>query len=108
MIQTQTKLTSQGQVSVPAPVRRLLGLTPGASIEWQEADDGRIIVRRAAAHDTLAAHRALFGDATPGAVATKSKRQQTKRQQAKRPTAKTLSELKQGIAQHIQARHARP
>ena len=103
MIQTQTKLTSQGQVSVPAAVRRLLGLTPGASIEWQEADDGLVIVRRAAAHDTLAAHRALFGDATPDAAATKSKRQP-----AKQPTAKTLSELKQGIAQHLTARHARP
>ena len=93
MIQTQTKLTSQGQVSVPAAVRRLLGLTPGASLEWQETGDGRVVVQRAASHDTLTAHHALFGDVKPG---------------SRKPRPKTLGELKQGIAQYLAARHARP
>ena len=93
MIQAQTKLTSQGQVSVPASVRRLLGLTPGASLEWQETGDGRVVVQRVATHDTMAAHRALFGDVYPA---------------FKKPKAKTFSELKQGIVRHIKARHARP
>ncbi len=92
MIQAQTKLTSQGQVSVPAAVRRLLGLTPGSSLQWQELG-GRIVVQRAARHDTMAAHQALFGDADTDSV---------------KPAAKTLAELKHGIAQHIKARHARP
>ena len=93
MIQAQTKLTSQGQVSVPASVRRLLGLTPGASLEWQETGDGRVFVQRAAAHDTLAAHRALFCDVKPA---------------SNKPKPKTLTALKQGIVRHIRARHARP
>ena len=89
MIQVQTKLTSQGQVSVPVAVRRLLGLMPGSSLEWQERN-GQVVVQRATQHDTLAAHAALFGDEKTGAT-----------------KAKTLLELKQGIAKHMQQRHAR-
>ena len=32
----ESKLTSQGQVSIPARIRRKLGLTPGATVEWRE------------------------------------------------------------------------
>ena len=58
MIHVRSKLTSQGQVSVPAAVRRQLGLGPGAILEWVE-EDGRIIVRRAVHHDSAAVHGAL-------------------------------------------------
>jgi AbrB family looped-hinge helix DNA binding protein len=32
----QSKITAQGQISVPADVRRKLGLGPGSILEWQE------------------------------------------------------------------------
>jgi antitoxin PrlF len=86
MIQAHSKLTSQGQVSVPAAVRRQLGLGPGGVLEWVE-EGGRIVVRRAAAHDSAAVHAALFPD---GAGPRKS-----------------LVELKQGVALAIRRRHAR-
>lgn len=86
MIQAQSKLTSQGQVSVPAAVRRQLGLGPGATLEWVE-EDGRIVVRRAVVHDSAAVHGALFPE---GAGQRKS-----------------LTELRQGVALAMRRRHAR-
>ena len=87
MLKIQTKLTSQGQVSVPAPVRRFLGLTPGSTLEWAQTGDG-MTVRRAARSGTLEVHEALFPEG--GAPAS----------------VKTLGELKQGIRQHMQRRRA--
>lgn len=86
MIQLQSKLTSQGQVSVPVAVRRRLGLGPGASLEWVE-EDGRIIVRRAAHHDSAAVHGALFPEGAPA--------------------RKSLEALKQGVALAMRRKHAR-
>ncbi len=86
MIQLQSKLTSQGQVSVPAAVRRQLGLGPGATLEWVE-ENGRIIVRRAVHHDSAAVHDALFPEGAP------------RRQ--------SLSQLKQGVSLAVRKRHAR-
>ena len=45
-----SKLTAQGQVSVPAAVRRRLGVGPGAVLEWSD-DGGAIVVRRAGRQD---------------------------------------------------------
>ena len=88
MLKIQTRLTSQGQVSVPAAVRHVLGLTPGSTVEWLQ-DGGNIIVKRAVRSTSKDVHNALFGeDDLP-------------------EPAKTLAELKQGIAQHMQRRHAR-
>jgi antitoxin PrlF len=89
MLSIPTKLTSQGQVSVPAAIRKILNLTPGAVLVWSEAD-GRITVERAVQHSTAEVHSALFGDAAPAPTAP----------------AKTLAELKQGIRQQMQKRHA--
>ncbi len=86
MMQIQSKLTSQGQVSVPASVRRLLGLGPGSALEWVQ-DGERIVVRRAAVHDSAAVHAALFPE---GAAAR----------------GKSLAELKQGVALAMKRRHA--
>ena len=86
MIAIQSKLTSQGQVSVPAAVRRRLGLAPGATIEWIE-EGGRIMVRRAGSHDSQAVHAALFPEGAPA--------------------SKSLGELKLGAAKAIRRRHAR-
>ena len=39
-----SKLTAQGQISVPAAVRRKLGLGPGSVLEWEE--DGDAVAER--------------------------------------------------------------
>lgn len=88
MLQIQTKLTSQGQVSVPAAIRHLLALTPGSSLVWTQ-EEGRVTVQRAVRHTTSDVHRALFADEEPG------------------NEPKTLAELKQGIRQRMKIRHAR-
>ena len=88
MLKIQTKLTSQGQVSVPAAARHLLGLTPGAAVEWTQVGD-TITVKRAVRSSTRDVHEALFPKADSAAP------------------AKTVAQLKQGIRQHMQRRHAR-
>ena len=81
-----SKLTSQGQISVPAEVRRRLGLEPGSVIEWTE-EDGRIVVRAAGQHSSEDIHKTLFPDGAPKAVG--------------------VDEMKRGVAKAIRARHAR-
>lgn len=88
MQKLQTKLTSQGQVSVPAPVRNYLHLIPGSVLVWTLEGD-RIIVERAKRHSTAEVHQALFSEGPQVA-----------------DVAKTLGELKQGIRKNIQRRHA--
>lgn len=88
MINVQSKVTSQGQVSVPASVRRALGLTTGSALEWVE-ERGRIVVRRATRNDCQAVHDALFPDRDTAAA------------------PKPLEGLKEGIREHIKQRHAR-
>ena len=82
----QSKLTAQGQVSVPAEVRRRLGIGPGAILEWSD-HGGAIVVSRAGRYSSEDVHRALF----PKGV----------------PKPKTLDELKEGIRRHTRKRHAR-
>lgn len=43
----ESRLTTQGQISVPAEVRKKLGVAPGGAISWEELDTGEIVVRRA-------------------------------------------------------------
>jgi len=81
-----SKLTAQGQVSVPAAIRRRLGIGPGAVLEWDE-DGGTIVVRRAGRYSSEDVHRALFPK--------------------RAPKAKTLEQLKDGIRRHARKRHAR-
>jgi len=38
----QSKITSQGQISIPADIRRRLGVGPGSILDWEE-DDGKIV-----------------------------------------------------------------
>ena len=88
MQKVQTKLTSQGQVSVPAAVRSFLHLIPGSVLVWTQEGD-RIVVERVTRHSTAEVHEALFPDGGP-------------------PTGrpKTLADLKQGVRQRMQRRHA--
>jgi AbrB family looped-hinge helix DNA binding protein len=82
----QSKVTAQGQISVPVDVRRKLGIGPGSVLEWEE-DGGNIIVRRAARFSSADIHQAVFG--------------------ARKPEPRTLDELKDGIRRYARKRYAR-
>ncbi len=86
MALARSKVTGQGQISVPAEVRRRLGIGPGSVLEWNEEGE-KIVVRRSARYSSEDIHQALFP------------------QQVPRP--RTLVELKQGIRRHVRERHAR-
>jgi antitoxin PrlF len=81
----QSKLTTQGQISVPAEIRRKLGLRPGSVMEWDESG-GEVVVRRAGQYTSAQVHEALFG----ANQAPKSK-----------------VGVKEGIRKHIRQRHER-
>lgn len=81
----QSRLTAQGQISVPAEVRRRLELAPGSILEWDTAGD-EIVVRRVGRHSSEEVHRVLFPTA---------------------PAPRSLDELKQGLRRHARERHAR-
>ncbi len=80
-----SKLTAQGQISVPAEVRKKLGVGPGSVLEWEERDD-EVVVRRAARYTSADIHAALF----PRGV----------------PAPQSTTELKQGIRRYTRKRHA--
>ena len=86
MALAQSKVTAQGQTSVPLEVRRKLGVGPGSVLDWDEEGE-TIVVRRAGRYSSEEIHRALFPRGTT--------------------TGRTLNEIKEGIRQHIRKRHAR-
>jgi antitoxin PrlF len=59
-----SKITAQGQISIPAEVRKKLGVGPGSILEWDESND-QVIVRRAGRHTSTDVHEALFGKEKP-------------------------------------------
>ena len=59
-----SKLTRQGQISVPAEVRRKLGVGPGSVIEWVD-EGGRVVVRHAGRYSSDDIHKALSEKAMP-------------------------------------------
>ena len=81
-----SKITAQGQTSVPLEVRRKLGIGPGSVLEWDEEGE-TVIVRRAGRYTSEDVHRDLFPRGGP--------------------TRRTLNDLKDGIRRHIGKRHAR-
>lgn len=80
----QSRLTAQGQISVPAQVRKKLGVGPGSVLEWDD-EDGKVVVRKAGRYTSEDIHRSVFS--TP-------------------PKSRTAAELKDGIRRHIKSRHA--
>ena len=64
MALARSRLTAQGQISVPAEVRRKLGLTSGSVLEWNE-EDGKIVVRKSGKYDWDDIHKALFPKGPP-------------------------------------------
>ena len=80
-----SKITAQGQISVPAEIRRRLGLGPGSVLEWDEKS-GEVIVRKAGRYTSAQVHEALFGGTGK---------------------PKPGMDVKEGIRKHIRQRHAR-
>ena len=80
-----SKLTAQGQISVPVEVRRRLGIGPGSVLEWDE-EDGQIVVRRVGRYTSEDVHKALF---------------------PKPPKPRTLKEMKEGVRHYMKERYAR-
>ena len=85
MALAQSRLTAQGQISVPAEVRRRLGIGAGSILEWDE-EGSKIVVRRVGSYTSEDLHRALF---------------------KKPPRPRSLAELKEGVKRYIRRRHAR-
>jgi AbrB family looped-hinge helix DNA binding protein len=81
-----SKVTAQGQISVPMDVRRKLGIGPGSVLEWEE-EGNRMVVRRVGRFSSEDIHRALFG--------------------TRPPEPRSIDELKEGIGEHLRKRHAR-
>ena len=81
----QSKLTAQGQISVPAQIRKKLGLRPGSVMEWDESG-GEVIVRRAGQYTSAEVYEVLFGASR---------------------TQKAKVHVKEGIRKYIRQRHAR-
>ena len=42
-----TTVTSKGQVTIPKPVRDLLGITLGVAVEFNLESDGRVVLTKA-------------------------------------------------------------
>lgn len=85
MVLAQSKVTAQGQISVPAEVRKKLGIGPGSVLEWHEQGDC-VIVRRAGRFSSSDVHAALF---------PKGARK-----------AKQVPDVKAAIRKYIRQRHA--
>jgi len=60
----ESKITSKGQISVPAVVRKRLDLGPGTRIVWIERN-GEILVRRASRFTSQEIHDAVFREDAP-------------------------------------------
>jgi len=82
----RSRITAQGQISVPLEVRRKLGIGPGSILEWDEEGEA-VVVRRAGQYTSEEIHRALF--------------------KKKAPKKKSVEEMKEGIQRSIRERHAR-
>ena len=86
MALARSKITAQGQISVPAEIRRKLGVGPGSTLEWDE-EGGKIVVRRAGKYTFEDIHKVLFPDGPP--------------------KRRSLKELKKGIEDYIMEQHER-
>ena len=54
-----SKVTAQGQISVPAEIRKKLGVGTGSDLEWDE-EGNQVIVRKAGRYTSQDINAALF------------------------------------------------
>jgi AbrB family looped-hinge helix DNA binding protein len=86
MALARSRLTAQGQISIPAEVRRRLGLTPGSVVEW-DAEGDRVFVRRVGKYTWDDIHKAIFPDGPP--------------------RRRSIKEMDEGIAEYMRQKYAR-
>jgi len=82
----RSKVTAQGQISVPVDVRRKLGVGPGSVLEWEQ-EGNKIVVRRAGSFTSEEIHRVLFG--------------------TRIPKTRSVDEMREGIRRYARRRYAR-
>jgi antitoxin PrlF len=82
----RSRVTAQGQVSVPASVRRKLGIGRGSVLEWQEEDD-KVVIRRVGRFSSEDIHSMLFGK--------------------RAPRKRTVEDMKEGVRRYVRRRCAR-
>jgi len=80
----QSKITAQGQVSIPVAVMRKFGLAPGETINW-ETLDGRLVIEKTGRFSLDDVRKALQLSDAP---------------------AKTDAEIRAGIKARTRAKHA--
>ena len=86
MALAHSKVTAQGQISVPVAVRKKLGIGPGSILEWEEHGE-QVVVRRSGRFTSEDIHRVLFPK--------------------KAPARRTADEMKEGIRRRVRERDAR-
>ena len=86
MALARSRLTAQGQISIPAEVRRRLGLTAGSVVEW-DAEGDRVFVRRVGKYTWEDVHKAAFPMGPP--------------------PRKSIEEMDEAIADYLREKHAR-
>ena len=82
----RSRITAQGQISVPAEVRRKLGVGPGSVLEWEQEGE-KIVVRPAGGSTFEDIHRRLFGKRKPKPI--------------------SVDQMDEAIADYIREKHAR-
>lgn len=81
----KSKLTAQSQISVPAEVRKRLGIGPGSVLEWEE-QGAQVVVRRAGRYTSEEVHQVLF---------------------PRQKSSTSSKAVKGGISTYMRKRHAR-
>lgn len=84
MALARSRVTAKGRISVPAEVRKKLGVGPGSVLEWKEEGD-KLVVERSSRYTSEQTHNEIF---------------------AAKLEPKTLADLNEGIRRQICKRHA--
>jgi len=61
-----TTVTAKGQVTIPKPIRDLLGIAPGSKVDFRRAADGSVVLVRADKKRPLSRFASLRGHAGKG------------------------------------------
>ena len=80
----QSKITAQGQVSIPVSVMRQFGLAPGEVINW-ETQGGQLVIEKAGLYSLADVQSAL---------------------ELPRGLPKTAAQIREGIQARMRAKHA--
>ena len=63
-------MTSQGQISVPAEVRKRFGIRPGSLLEFDD-EEGKLVLRRKGTYTFEDMHKVLFPNGPPKRISVK-------------------------------------